>query len=85
MYDIPKAVQAFFDCFKAMFSYAEESKSRQSETDVIKEKKKLNKQAGKQEDLILDMAYLIDKYIQVFAKPDRIRARVLLRRIKKVN
>lgn len=85
MYDIPKAIQAFFEALKQAFSYAETNKNKQCETDVLKTKKKLNKKSDKQEDLILDMAYLIEKYMPMFQKTDRIRARVYLKRIKKVN
>lgn len=85
MYDIPKAIQAFFEALKQAFSYAETSKNKQCETDVLKTKKKLNKKSDKQEDLLLDMAYLIEKYMVLFSKPDRIRARVYLKRIKRVN
>ena len=85
MYDIPKAIQAFFEALKQAFSYAEVNKNKQCETDVLKTKKKLHKKSDKQEDLILDMAYLIEKYMPMFQKTDRIRARVYLKRIKKVN
>lgn len=85
MYDIAKAVQSFFDAIAGIFSYAETSKSRQSETEVIKHKKKLSRQEEKQEDLILDMAAILTKYVDTFSKADRIRTRVYLSRIKRIN
>lgn len=85
MYDIPKAIQAFFEAIKNAFSYAETSKNRQCETEVLKNKKQLSKKGEKQEDLILDMAALLEKYMPTFTKVDRIRARVYLQRIKRVN
>lgn len=54
---------------------------RQSETEIIKTVKK----SHKQEDLILDMANLITKYMDDFSAYDRMRARCYLKRIKKVN
>ena len=85
MYGIVKAIQSFFEALTGIFSYAETSKNRQSETEVIKHKKRLFRQEAKQEDLILDMAAILNKYINTFSKADRIRTRVYLSRIKRIN
>ena len=53
----------------------------QAETEIIKTVKK----SYKQEDLILDMAKLISKYMNNFNAYDRFRAKCYLKRIKKVN
>lgn len=53
----------------------------QSETEFVRAIKK----SYKQEDLILDMANLIRKYMNDFSAYDRFRAKCYLKRIKKVN
>lgn len=85
MYDIAKAIQSIFEAITGAFSYAEASKNRQSETDIIKCKRRLRRQEERQEDLILDMAAILNKYINTFSKADRIRTRVYLSKIKRVN
>ncbi len=85
MYGIVKAIQSFFEAITGAFSYAEAAKNRQSETEVIKHRKRLFRQEEKQEDLILDMAAILNKYINTFSKADRIRTRVYLSKIKRVN
>ena len=85
MYDIAKAIESFFDAITGIFSCVETSKNRQSETEVIKHKKRLSRQEEKQEDLILDMAAILNKYVDTFSKPDRIRTKVYLSRIKRIK
>lgn len=85
MYDIPKAISSFFDALKSIFALAETSKKQQCETDVLKTKKNLCRKSDKQEDLILDMARLLERYIQCFSKTDRLRARIYIRRVKRTN
>ena len=85
MYDIPKAISSIFDALKSIFALAETSKNRQCETDVLKTKKKLCRKSDKQEDLIFDMARLIERYIDYFSKPDKIRARIYIKRVKRTN
>lgn len=79
------AITAFFQSLRQAFSLAETAKEKQCETDVLKTKKKLDKTSDKQEDLLIDMAVLLDRYLQVFTKADRMRARSYIRRIKRVN
>lgn len=85
MFGIIKAIQSLFEAIAGFFSYAETSKKRQSETEVIRYKKKLNRQEEKQEDLLLDMAQMLNKYVNTFQKADRIRTRVYISRIKRIN
>lgn len=78
-------IKSFFDAVAKIFSFAEESKEKQSETEVLKNKKFQEKKNDKQEDLLIDMANLLTKYRGQMTKSDRIRVNVYIRRIKGVN
>ena len=55
MFDIPKAIEKLTEAVNSGFRYAEESKERQSETEVIKDRKKLQKAVNAAEELIILM------------------------------
>lgn len=78
-------IKSFFDAVAKIFSFAEESKEKQCETEVLKNKKYQEKKNDKQEDLLIDMANLLTKYRGQMTKTDRIRVSVYIRRIKGVN
>lgn len=80
-----KMLEAFFDAVAKGFSCAEVKTEKQCETNIIKSSKKIEKRSDKQEDLILDMADLIERYKHLMKKSDRIRANVYIRRIRGVN
>ena len=85
MYDFAKTIQAFFEAIKGLSSYAETAKKRQCETDVLKNKVIYLKKSEKQEDLLLEMALLLRKYMSTFTRIDKVKTKVLLSKIKKVN
>lgn len=78
-------IQAFFEAWAKTAECQKSNNEFAAEKDVLKTKKKLNKQADKQEDLILDMAKLISKYIGVMSKFDRLSAKAVLRKVKRLN
>lgn len=82
---IIEAIKAFFDALAKGFSCIETKTEKQCETNVLKSKKQIEKKSDKQEDLILDMAKLLEKYKHNMKKSDRIRANLYIRRIKGVN
>lgn len=43
MFDVPKAVESVSNAIKGIFDYASTSKEHQSETQIIKDKKRLKK------------------------------------------
>ncbi len=49
MFDIPKAVEAISNTVKSCFDFASTAKERQSETEIIKEKRNLKKAVDKAE------------------------------------
>ena len=67
------------------FSFAETAKERQCETEILKNKKTSEKQNDRLEDLLIDMAQLIQKYKPNMKKSDRIRANIYIKRVKGVN
>ena len=78
-------IKSFFDAVAKIFSFAEVSKEKQCETEILKNKKYQEKKNGKQEDLLIDMANLLEKYQSQMTKSDRKRLRILKKRIKGVN
>lgn len=50
MFDVPKAVEAVSNAIKGIFDYASTSKEHQSETQIIKDKKRLKKATDIAED-----------------------------------
>lgn len=49
MFDVPKALEAVSNAIKGIFNYASTAKERQSETEIIKEKRNLKKAVDKAE------------------------------------
>lgn len=78
-------IKSFFDAVAKIFSFAEVSKEKQCETEILKNKKYQEKKNDKQEDLLIDMANLLEKYQSQMTKSDRKRLRILKKRIKGVN
>lgn len=73
--------KAFFTMVSEIFKALGIKTERQTETLMVKTVKK----SHRQEDLILDMANLITKYMKDFSAYDKMRAKCYLKRIKKVN
>lgn len=78
-------IKSFFDAVAKIFSFAKVSKEKQCETEILKNKKYQEKKNDKQEDLLIDMANLLEKYQSQMTKSDRRRLRILKKRIKEVN
>jgi hypothetical protein len=67
MFDVPKAVESVSNAIKGIFDYASTSKEHQSETQVIKDKKRLKKATDIAEKIIS----LVYKYLDCFDEKDR--------------
>lgn len=74
-------IKSFFNFMAERFKALGIQTERQSEVEIIKTVRK----SYKQEDLILDMGVLIQKYMKNFSAYDKMRAKCYLKRIKKVN
>lgn len=79
------AIKAISDMFASFFSWRSVSVENQATSEVIKDKRKTTKKFENQEDLLFDMAVLLQKYLPVFEKRARMRARVYISKVKKVN
>ena len=55
MFDIPKAIEKLSEAVNSGLHYAEEAKERQSETEILKDRKKLQKAVNAAEELIIMM------------------------------
>ena len=80
-FDVPKAIEALGKATEKGFSFAEKAKERQSETEIIKDRKKLQKAVNIAEHIIL-LAY---KYYATFEKEDKKEFGNLLEDFLKVN
>lgn len=78
-------IKSFFDAVAKIFSFAEESKKKQCETEILKNKKYQEKKNDKQEDLLIDMVDLLEKYQSQMTKSDRKRLKKLKIKMKGVN
>ena len=78
-------VKAFMNMCAGFFSWRTTSIENQTKSEVIKDKRDAEKRSENQEDLLFDMAVLLRKYLPVFEKRDRLRARVYISKVKKVN
>lgn len=78
-------VNSFMELCAKFFTWRTSSIENQATSEVIRDKRETAKKYASQEDLLLDMAILLQKYLPVFEKRDRIRARVYISKIKKVN
>ncbi len=75
MLDIPKAIEAIGDAFKSAADYAKIAKKRQSETEIIKEKRQLKKAANTAEKIFR----IFLKYIDELSEEDREKVEDLLK------
>ncbi len=55
MFDIPKAIEKLSEAVNSGLHYAEEAKERQSESEILKDRKKLQKAVNAAEELIIMM------------------------------
>ena len=55
MFDIPKAIEKLSEAVNSGLHYAEEAKERQSETEILKDRNKLQKAVNAAEELIIMM------------------------------
>ncbi len=74
MFDIPKAIEAISNVFKSALDFAETAKDRQSETEVIKEKKRLKKAVNIAEKIFR----IFFKYFDKLTKKDREKVEELI-------
>ncbi len=80
-FDLPKAIEMLSEAVKNGFRFAETAKNRQSETEIIKEKKKLKKATDIAEKIIL----LTYKYLDTFSENDQENFIDLINDFKKYN
>lgn len=66
-FDVAKAIEKLGEAVNSGFSYAERCKERQAETEIIKDRKKLQKAVDCAEHIIL-IAY---RYFSTFSKDDQ--------------
>lgn len=66
MFDVPKAVESVSNAIKGIFDYASTSKEHQSETQIIKENKKLKEAVNISEEILL----ITDNYQVHFSDED---------------
>ncbi|MEI3255481.1 MAG: hypothetical protein V8R83_09325 [Candidatus Gastranaerophilaceae bacterium] len=66
MFDVPKAVESVSNAIKGIFDYASTSKEHQSETQIIKDKKKLKEAVNIAEEILL----ITDNYQVHFSDED---------------
>ncbi len=73
MFDIPKAVEAVSNALKGIFDFASTAKEHQSETQIIKENKKLKKAS----DIAEDAFKLMFKNYELLSEKDKKRLKDL--------
>ena len=78
MMGISAIIKTFFESLSNFFSYAETSKEHQAETEIIKDRKKLEKAADVSEEILM----LAVKYKKIMTQRDQ---RKLLKLIRKFN
>ena len=61
MLNIPAAVKSVGEAIKSLFDYADTAKTRQSETAIIKENKRLKKAADTTEKMLCIFSKYVDK------------------------
>ena len=59
--DIAKALEKIGEAFKSLFDFADTAKTRQSETAIIKENKRLKKAADTTEKMLCIFSKYVDK------------------------
>lgn len=80
-FDVPKAIEKLAEAVKNGFRYAEEAKEHQSETEILKELKKMQKGLNIAEKIII-LAY---KYYLKFSEKDKRKFNNLLEDFIKYN
>ena len=73
MFDIPYAVEAFSNALQGIFDFASTAKEHQSETQIIKENKKLKKAS----DIAEDAFKLMFKNYELLSEKDKKRLKDL--------
>ena len=81
MLDIPKAIEAIGDAFKSAADYAKITKKRQSETQIIKELKKLEKAV----DAAERMFNIFFKYFDDLSEDDQKAIEKMLAKFQRNN
>lgn len=81
MTGISAAIKAVFDSLSHFFSFAKTRKEHQSETEVIKDREKLQKASDVAEDILI----LAFKYKRYMTEKDQKKLLYLLRKFKKNN
>lgn len=81
MFDWAKTVEAIGNAVKSISESFSVAKNRQSETEIIKENKKLKKAINSAEDVLI----LIYKYVPLFDEDDIEEFKKLVERFKKYN
>lgn len=79
--DITEAVKAIGEAFKSLFDFAETAKTRQSETQLIKELKKLEKAVNAAEK----MFNIFFQYFEKLSDEDKKEIEKLLEKFQKNN
>ncbi len=82
---IIEMIRAFFESIAKIAECKKSNNEFAAEKDVLKTKNKLNKRAAEQEDLILEMARILNKYQNSFNRQDRLTAKSCLRKVKRLN
>lgn len=79
--DIAKALEKIGEAFKSLFDFAETAKNRQSETEVIKDRKKLEKAVNAAEK----MFNIFFQYFDKLSDEDKKEIEKLLEKFQKNN
>lgn len=79
--DIAKALEKIGEAFKSLFDFAETAKNRQSETEVIKDRKKLEKAVNAAEK----MFNIFFQYFDKLSDKDKKEIEKLLEKFQKNN
>ena len=79
--DIAKALEKIGEAFKSLFDFAETAKNRQSETEVIKDRRKLEKAVNAAEK----MFNIFFQYFEKLSDEDKKEIEKLLEKFQKNN
>ena len=80
-FDVPKAIEKLAEAVKSGFHYAEEAKEHQSETQIIKELKKLEKAV----DTAEKMFNIFFRYFDKLEEDDRKSIEKMLKKFQRNN
>lgn len=81
MFDISDAIKSVGEAFKSLFDFAETAKTRQSETQIIKELKKLEKAVNAAEK----MFNIFFQYFEKLSDEDKKEIEKLLEKFQENN